>query len=129
MSKVIFTVDGEPYNVRVKKLSRSFSVMDSDKTGRAQSGAMYRDPIGTYYNYTMVVDTRGNDVDALDAFWEVMSTPDKSHRCVFPYNQETLTQDMYVTSGSQELKLMDKNGNHWGELSINFIAMKPKKVP
>ena len=129
MSKVIFTVDGEPYNVRVKSMTRSFSVMDSDNSGRVQSGAMYRDPIGTYYNYTMVVDSKDNDVDALDAFWDVMSTPDKSHRCVFPYNQETLTQDMYVTSGSQELKLMDKHGNHWGELSINFIAMKPKKVP
>ena len=129
MSKVIFTVDGEPYNVRVKSMTRSFSVLDSDKTGRVQSGAMYREPIGTYYNYTMVVDVKDNDVDALDAFWEVMSAPDKSHRCVFPYNQETLTQDMYVTSGSQELKLMDARGNHWGELSINFVAMKPKKVP
>ena len=129
MRKVIFTVDGEPYNVRVKNLSRSFSVLDSDKTGRVQSGALYRDPIGTYYNDTMVGDSKDNDADALDAFWEVMSAPDKSHRCVFPYNQETLTQDMYVTSGSQELKLMDARGNHWGELSINFVAMKPKKVP
>ena len=125
----IFLLDGEPYNVHVTKLTRKFSVLDSEKTGRVQSGAMFRDPIGTFYNYTMTVAPRDGDVAALDAFWEAVSKPDKSHECVFPYGQDTLTQRMYVTSGEQDLKLMTASKNYWGEISVNFIAMKPKVVP
>lgn len=125
----VFKLDGEPYNVHVTKLTRKFSVLDSDESGRTQSGAMYRDPIGTFYNYTMTVAPKDGDMEALDAFWEEISKPDKSHDCVFPYGQDTLTQKMYVTSGEQDLTLMTASKNYWGEISVNFIAMKPKVVP
>ena len=125
----IFLLDGEAFNVHVTKLVRKFSVLDSDKTGRVQSGSMYRDPIGTFYNYTMTVAGKPEDVDALDAFWEAVSQPEKSHKCVFPYGQDTLTQQMYVTGGEQELKLMREDRNYWGEITLNFVAMKPKVVP
>ena len=125
----VFLLDGEPYNVHVTKLTRRFSVLDSDKSGRVQSGSMYRDPIGTYYNYSMTVAAKDGDEEALEAFWETISRPDKSHACVFPYGQETLSQQMYVTSGEQDLKLLTRDAVHWGEISVNFIAMKPKVVP
>ena len=129
MAKIqTFLLDGEPYNVHVTKLTRKFSVLDSDKSGRVQSGAMYRDPIGTFYNYTMTVTSNG-DVEALDAFWDAISRPDKSHECVFPYGQDTLTQRMYVTVGEQDMKRLMPDKTYWGELSVNFIAMKPKVVP
>ena len=124
-----FLLDGESYNVSVTKLTRKFSVLDTDKSGRTQNGEMYRDPIGTFYNYSMTVCARNSDSAALDAFWEVISQPVKSHVCVFPYGQETLSQKMYVTSGEQELRLMTEKKNHWDEISINFIAMSPKVVP
>lgn len=124
-----FLLDGESYNVSVTKLTRKFSVLDTDKTGRTQNGEMYRDPIGTYYNYSMTVCARNSDEAALDAFWEAISRPDVSHVCVFPYGQETLTQKMYVTSGEQSLRLMTEEKNYWDEISINFIAMSPKVVP
>lgn len=125
----VFLLDGESYNVSVLKLTRKFSVMDSDKTGRVQSGAMYRDPIGTFYNYTMTVAPNGGDVAALDSFWDAISRPDKSHECVFPYGQDTLTQRMYVTSGEQNLRLLTHEKNYWDEITLNFVAMKPKVVP
>lgn len=125
----IFKLDGEPYNVLVTKLTRKFSVLDSDKTGRTQNGAMYRDPIGTFYNYTMTVAPNGDDVESLDAFWEAISRPDKSHECVFPYGQDTLTQRMYVTSGEQDMRLMAESKNYWSGITVNFVAMKPKVVP
>jgi hypothetical protein len=124
-----FLVDGVSYNVYVTKLTRKFSVLDTDKSGRTQDGNMYRDPIGTFYNYTMTVAPQGGDMDSLDAFWDTISKPEKSHVCVFPYGQETLTQKMYVTSGEQELKLLQQDKTYWGEITLNFIAMKPKVVP
>lgn len=125
-SKQLFKVDGVGYNVHVVKLSRKFSVMDTEKSGRTMDGEMYRDPIGTFYNYTMTVHPRTDDAAAMDAFWEAISQPMASHVCEFPYNQQTLTQRMYVTSGEQDLALVHNGNHHWGEITINFIAMGPK---
>lgn len=124
-----FLMDGESYNVSVLKLTRKFSVQDTDKSGRVRSGGMYRDIIGAYYNYTMTVAAKNGDQEALDAFWEAISQPVESHVCVFPYGQATLTQTMYATSGEQDLMLMTEGKNYWDEISINFVAMKPKVVP
>ena len=123
----VFLLDGVAYNVSVTSLTRKFSVMDTDKSGRTQNGQMYRDIIGTFYNYTMTIRERNGDAESLEAFWAAISDPGKaSHICVFPYGQKTLTQEMYVTSGEQALKLMQKDKNHWGELTVNFIAMGPE---
>lgn len=130
MSKIqVFSMDGMPYNVSVLELTRKFSVMDTDKSGRTMDGIMFRDVIGTYYNYTMTVAARDGDEDALESFWEAISRPDESHACTFPYGQKTLTQHMYVTSGSQDLKMMREGKNEWGEIQVNFIAMAPEVTP
>lgn len=124
-----FLLDGVAYNVRVTKLTRKFSVLDTDKTGRTQNGEMYRDIIGTFYNYSMTVEQRGNDAAAMDELWEAISKPEVSHVCVFPYGQETITQKMYITSGEQDVLAVGRDSTEWGEMSLNFIAMSPKVVP
>lgn len=124
-----FLLDGKAYNLRVSKLTRKFSVLDTGKSGRTQNGAMYRDVIGTYYNYSMTVEQCGQDYEAMDTFWEAISQPEKSHVCVFPYNQETLSQQMYITSGEQTLLSRTEKRTMWGEITLSFIAMSPKVVP
>ena len=125
----LFTIDGVGYNVRVTKLTRKFSVMDTEKSGRTMDGEMYRDPIGTFFNYTMTIAPCGSDADAMDAFWEAICQPVASHVCVFPYGQKMLTQRMYVTSGEQDLTVISAGKSYWGEISINFVAMGPKVKP
>lgn len=123
----VFLMDGIAYNISVNSLTRKFSVMDTDKSGRTQSGRMYRDIVGTFYNYTMTVSEKNGDAAALEKFWAAISDPTKvSHLCQFPYGQKTLTQEMYVTSGEQPLSFMETGRNHWGEMSINFIAIGPE---
>ena len=124
-----FLLDGVAYNVRVTKLTRKFSVLDSDKTGRTQSGTMYRDIIGTFYNYAMTVEQRGNDVESMDLFWDAISQPSISHVCVFPYGQDTLTQQMYITSGEQNIRDVGPKQTTWGEIQLSFIAMTPRRMP
>lgn len=122
-------MDGIAYNVRVSKMTRKFSVQDSDKTGRTQDGEMYRDIVGTFYNYSMTVEQMDDDVDSFDNFWESISQPVESHVCVFPYNQSTMTQRMYITSGEQELVKKTPEKTQWGEISISYIAMSPRVIP
>lgn len=124
-----FIMDGVVYNVHVESLTRKFSVNDTDKSGRTLDGSMYRDIVGTFYNYELQVSRKGNDTEALDALWEAISQPVNSHVCTFPYNQTTLTQRMYVTSGEQSLKLLDPQKTYWNGLKISYIAMTPKVVP
>ncbi len=124
--KNVFLIDGIAYNVHVTDLVRKFSVLDTDKSGRTLNGEMYRDPIGTFYNYTMTVEPKNGDTNALDAFWEAISQPVASHLCTFPYGQTILTQRMYITSGEQPIIRMVSDKNYWGALNVNFIAMSPK---
>lgn len=121
----VFMMDGVGYNVDVAELKREFSVQDTDNSGRTMDGAMYREPIGTYYNYTMTIRPKPGAQADMDAFWEAISQPVVSHMCTFPYNQQTLTQKMYVTGGEQALTRLWEKGTAWGEASISFIALRP----
>lgn len=127
--KNVFLIDGTAYNVHVTELVRKFSVLDTDKSGRTMDGEMYRDPIGTFYNYSMTVSPCDGDTKAMDAFWEAISQPRKHHNCTFPYNQSTMTQKMYVTSGEQSVVRIAEGRTYWGEITINFIAMSPRVTP
>lgn len=124
-----FLMDGIAYNIRVSKMTRKFSVQDTDRTGRTQDGEMYRDIVGTFYNYAMVVEQKDADTESFDQFWEAISQPVESHVCVFPYNQSIMTQRMYITGGEQELVSRTPSRTKWGEISISYIAMSPKVVP
>ncbi len=123
-----FVMDGVEYDVSVMELTRKFSVLDSPNSTRTQDGGMYRDPIGTYYNYTLSVQRRGSDHTAFDRLWEALSAPVVSHVCTFPYNQHVLTQRMYVTSGEQKISQIYEDCTAWDRMTINFIAMEPKVV-
>ena len=125
----IFTIDGVSYNVDVMKLKRKAAVTDTDNSGRTIDGVMHRDIIGTYYNYTLEVAPYAGDYVSYDALYDAISAPVDSRHVVFPYGQETLEFDAYVTSAEDELRIKD-GVNRWAydsNLSINFIAMAPQR--
>lgn len=124
----VFSIDGVEYDVDVVSLSRAFDILDIGGNERTQDGELYREIVGTYYNYSMTIWPKIGKDKALDALWDVLSQPKESHVCVFPYNQKTLTQRMYVTKGAQQLMRKDKDGAVWGAITIEFIAMAPKVV-
>lgn len=126
----IVTIDGKGFNVLIPEngITRSFEIADSENAGRLRSGAMLRDIIGTYYNYTIVFDTNQLSESEYDELYEVVSAPVDSHTIVVPYGQTILTFEAYVTSGQDVLKKIGKS-KRWTGLSLNFIAMKPQKTP
>lgn len=124
-----FLLDGQSYRVHVTALTRKFAVPDARKSGTTLNGRVYREPVGTMYHYDMTVSPIGEDTGQMDALWEAVSQPVKSHVCTFPYGQHTLTQRMYVRSGAQDLKRMTPQGNHWGQITLEFEAAEPKVMP
>ena len=126
----ILSLDGKEYpNLHVVSLKRSFAVLDGDSAGRVMTGAMTRDIIGTYYNYSMEIDPVSSDLSEYDEFYESISAPVDSHVLTVPYAQTTLTFDAYVANGEDELVSKYGSRNDWQNLAINFVAMKPKRTP
>jgi hypothetical protein len=125
----VFTMDGIEYDVNVMKLSRNAKVTDTDNSGRTLDGAMHRDIIGTFYNYTLEIAAKENKQQDYDRLYDAASAPVDSHDVVFPYGQETLSFKAYVTETSDTM--IRRNGvNLWGRddnLKLNFIAMKPQR--
>lgn len=126
MTQNVFSIDGRYFNVKIpeKGIKRSFSVTDSDKAGRVLTGAMVRDIIGTFYNYTLDIDTSKLSPVEYDELYDILSAPDDYHSITMPYGQGTITFDAYCTSGEDTL-LHREDKNIWTGLSINFIAISP----
>ena len=130
MQKYI-SIDGTVYSgIRVLSVKRSFSVTDGDNAGRlAVSGKMVRDIIGTFYNYQFTVDPKLASPAVYDAFYQVISAPEDSHTIVVPYGQGTMTFEAYITTGDDDLILIDEDANRWKNLSFSVIAMAPQRLP
>ena len=124
------SLDGKAYfNLHVVSCKRSFSVLDGDNAGRVMTGAMTRDIIGTYYNYRLEIDPVSSDPEEYDDFYERISAPVDSHILTVPYAQGTTTFEAYVANGDYDLAWSYDWRNNWGNLTINFVAMKPKRTP
>lgn len=127
----VFLLDGRAYNVEVEadSLERSFVVTDTEQSGRTEDYSMHRDIIGTFYNYSMKVYPKTNDLASYDGFYNAISDPNfESHEMTFPYGQDTLTFRAYVSQGKDKLRI--RNGrNIWGMdgLTLNFTAMEPQR--
>lgn len=126
----VLSLDGKAYpNLHVVSLKRSFSVLDGDNAGRVMTGAMTRDIIGTYYNYSLEIDSVTSNPEEYDEFYETISAPADSHVLTVPYAQTTMTFDAYVANGDDELASSYAGKNSWQNLTVNFVAMKPKRTP
>lgn len=131
--KYIMMVDGKSYNVRLPQggVKRSFSILDGENSGRVQTGDMVRDIIGTYYNYSIKIEQDPLYPSDYDDLYEVVSNPVDFHTIVVPYAQGIYQFEAYITDGSDTLSFINPNDytNMWDGLELNFVAMKPRKVP
>lgn len=126
-----FKVDGVQYNVFVPSggIKRSGQVLDGGNAGRTKTGAMIRDIIGTFYNYTIAIETQQAGAAEYDKLYEVLTSPTNQHTIEVPYAQSTLVFNAYVTSAEDTLEMIVDGTNRWTGLSVTFIAMKPQRRP
>ena len=128
----VFTIDGVDLRVMVTGLKRSFAVTDSEHSGRLQNYEMFRDVIGTFYNYTLTVEPDPDYRADYDTFYDIISAPTSFHDMVFPYGQTTISFKAYVTSGDDDYKAMIQESaqiNKYSGLSIQFVAKSPQRRP
>ena len=123
----VFTIDGVGFDVGVKSLKRLGAVLDTSQSGRSKAGKMSREIIGTYYNFTMDISQKVANYIEYDRLYYALTAPKDSHDIVIPYGQDTLSFKAYVSRVSDKLIKVNDQMAHWGELTVNFIAMAPAR--
>lgn len=126
-----FKIDGIEFTrAVVSEPERSFSIVDGENAGRLIATLkMERDVLGTFYNYTLTIDHSFMADEEYFELYNLVSAPVDSHIIEVPFNGETLIFNAYVTSGKDKLKGITNGRNIWSELSLNFVAMEPKRRP
>lgn len=128
MAQNIFSIDSRFFDVRIPEggIKRSFSILDGENAGRLKSGRMDRDIIGTYYNYTISIDTSALSASEYDELYELVSMPVDYHIIKVPYGQTNIVFEAYITDGEDVLNQIKNNGvREWSGLSLQFVAMEP----
>ena len=128
----LWSIDGRYFNVFIPEggIKRKFNVADTDAATRSLSGKMIRDVIGTFYNYTIEINTNYLSPDEYDAFYELISSPADSHVMRLPYGKSGSIQiEAYITTGEDTLVIVRNGQNKWSNLSVNIIAMEPLRYP
>lgn len=127
--KTVFTIDGLQFDISVVSLERRASLREGDNEGTAMSGRKIRDLKGTFYDYTVTLNTRDVGGQDYDELYELLTAPVDSHQVVMPYGQQTLAFEAYIEEVSDALKHMGKTKNLWGDLEVEFAAMEPQRIP
>ena len=145
-----FKINGEEYKVRVFEPEESFTILYGENTGRVlgNGAEMILDPIGTFFNYTLVVGAMRGFEDAFEDLWEFLSFPrNEGVRVEFPSGRKTMwtTESengeiingfyAYVSTGKRKIKkiIEDVDGELkeviYDTFAINFIATKAQVLP
>lgn len=125
----VFSIDGQSFAVDVTSLKRSGKVTDGKNAGRTADQCMYRDVRGTFYNYSVSLNTSLLSVADYDTLYELLTAPVAFHSVTLPYAQSTYTFDAYVANVDDVLKRIAAGVNYWGDMTFNFIAKAPKRRP
>ena len=118
-------------DVAIYKYNRNFNVLDGENAGRAMTGRMIRDIIGTYLGHKITVFRRGNNYAGLDEFWDSLCqhSVDDSVLLEAADGQTSIAYEAYYTSATQDLEKVENGANYWGEIEVNFIPMEAQVRP
>lgn len=118
-------------DVAIYKYNRNFNVLDGENAGRAMTGRMIRDIIGTYLGHKITVFRRGNNYAGLDEFWDYLylHSVDDSVLLEAADGQTSIAYEAYYTSATQDLEKVENGANYWGEIEVNFIPMEAQVRP
>lgn len=95
---------------------------------RSEDGDAKRELIGVYYNYTWKF---GMDIgeEVYKKLWDKLTEPVEFHDFVVPDLEGNYSFRGYVSSVSDEMIKVLKNGVKFGGLSCKMISKKPSRRP
>lgn len=123
-------MDGVRYNLKIAYpgLRRSFSFVDGGQGGTMQSGLSITDTIGTLYGYSFTVEPDRHNRADYDAFFEAISSPDRTHEITLPYGQTQKTFFCRVEAGSDHMADVWQDERSWETLSVSVTPIRPQRM-
>lgn len=127
------TVNDKQYDLIIEQnaLIQKGVVTDTPNTQRTQFGDMYREIIGTFYNYELTVERgRTMSLEDYDDLFMVLTNPNnKFNTITMPHNQGYITLQAYVSTVARALESIERGKHYWGAYVIEFIAKMPQIIP
>ena len=118
-----FMIDDVSYDVKIVDLKRTSEVLDK-YAYRTEDGVLHRKPIGTYFNYEVVVNVE-NDLDLYERLFNKLTEPVASHLVKFP--NEASGQDRYISSVSDGILRVNDDGTYYKDLAFSAICIAPSR--
>lgn len=122
-------IDGISFNAewQSKSFEQVADILNGDNVGRLQNtGDMYLDPIGTFYNTNGTIIRSQKCTDAeWDKLFKILSNPLSEHTVEIPFDQGYLTTKVYISQVKRTLIDQKFNRNKWSaSYSVTFTAME-----
>lgn len=126
-------IDGIIFNVTVTSIKESATILYSDNTGRtlSQGARMTLDPLGTFFNHSITVKRKGDNLDDYDQLYDYITKPRVSGIHVKAvHDQTTIEYDAYISSAEREVQKIDDNKKkvYWKEMTLNIVAMEAQVI-
>ncbi len=93
---------------------------------RTESGDLESELIGVFVNHSMKISNI-NDPLLYERLYNKLTEPVERHSITVPGNNGAYTYDAYMGKVSDRLKLARDGVYHWGDLTVNFKAIKPSR--
>jgi hypothetical protein len=124
----MITIDGVDFDVPVIKIKRNAEFLYK-YAERNQLGKLLSELIGVYFNYQIQFGRTTNTTEYA-ALWEKLTEPTEFHEVVVPDGDASpLTFQAYFAGVGDELRKDTDSKTFWKELTVNFIAQEPARVP
>lgn len=121
-------IDSITYDIPVLSIKRKAEVLDK-YAERTEDGVLHREIIGVYFNYELAFG-RTNNTTEYAALWSKLTEPEEFHTVVVPdADAAPVTFTAYFASVSDELRKETDAKTFWKNLTVNFIAQEPARVP
>lgn len=130
MTTNIITIDGVLYNVRVSfgTMERSFELVEGKNKGTTITKREIRDIIGTRYSYSMQVEPDPANPEDYDSFYQKITEPKDYHVVELPFDQNGISFEAQIISGSDSYKGFLAGKHRWGGLKVEFVPMQPQRT-
>ena len=127
----MIVIDGQTFNVPIIGLDESCDFLDK-YAERTEDGVLHRELIGCYFNQQIQF---GAPVDAASvseyaALWLKLTEPVGFHTVTVPDTDGVdFTFTAYFSNVRRSLRKHTATKTFWKNLTVNFIAQAPSRVP
>ena len=124
----MITIDGESFDIPILSIKRKAEFLDK-YAERTEDGILHRELIGVYYNYELAFGRTHNTTEYA-ALWDKLTEPEEFHTVIVPdLDGDPFSFTAYFAGVSDNIRRETDTKTFWKDLTVNFIAQEPARVP